>query len=130
MSAMTRLSVGVDLVSIPRIQSLLDRWGDRFLRRVYTDHEIAYCLNKLRPAISLAGRFAAKEAFFKAVSGWSQGSISHKQIEVLVDPSGIPSIRPHGEADRALGASRAALSISHDQDMAVAVVVASSEVES
>jgi holo-[acyl-carrier protein] synthase len=119
------VSAGVDLVSVPRIEGMVRRWGDRFLKRVYTGGEIAYCLSRAYPARSLAARFAAKEAFFKSVSGWHRGGLSHRSIEVVTTSAGAPAIRPHGKARKALGDRLACLSLSHEQDLAVAVVVTS-----
>jgi holo-[acyl-carrier protein] synthase len=118
------LSAGIDLVSVARIEAMLARWGERFLKRIYTDGEIAYCMSKASPAPSLAARFAAKEAFFKAVSAARAGAVSHKHIEVVVDDGGRPAIRAHGSARRALGGRASSLSLSHEEDLAVAVVVA------
>jgi holo-[acyl-carrier protein] synthase len=119
------LSTGVDLVSVERIEGMLARWGEKFLRRVFTDGEIAYCMTRANPARSLAARFAAKEAFFKAISPWREGPIAHKNIEVVVSDNGVPAVRPHGRAVAALGGRAAALSLSHENHYAVAVVVTS-----
>jgi holo-[acyl-carrier protein] synthase len=119
------VTTGVDLVSVERIERLIARWGDRFLRRVYTEGEIAYAASKVFPALSFAARFAAKEAFYKAVSPWCGEPIGHKSIEVIVGEGGVPAIRPHGNARKALGDRAASLSLSHERDLAVAVVVAS-----
>jgi holo-[acyl-carrier protein] synthase len=127
MGDLPKINVGVDLVSICRIEKMLCRWGDRFLRRIYTDGEIDYCLSRPRPASSLAARFAAKEAFFKAVSQRVKGSMGHRSIEVVVGSDGIPAIRSHGEVGRDSGDLTASLSISHEEDVAIAVVVTSSE---
>ncbi|MFZ1948374.1 MAG: holo-ACP synthase [bacterium] len=117
------LSAGVDLVSVERIETMLARWGEKFLRRVYTDGEIAYCMARANPARSLAARFAAKEAFYKAVSAWREGPIAHKSIEVVVCDNGVPAVRPHGRAEAALGRRAATLSLSHENHYAIAVVV-------
>ena len=119
------VSAGVDLVAVERIDGMVERWGSKFLRRVYTDEEIAYCMRRAFPARSLAARFAAKEAFFKAVSPWHKGTISHKSIEVVVNENGVPAIKPHGNALEALGELAASLSMSHEQDFAIALVVTS-----
>jgi holo-[acyl-carrier protein] synthase len=116
---------GIDLVSVARIEGMLARWGSRFLARIYTDGEIAYCSSRPCPARSFAARFAAKEAFFKAVSPRPGSAIGHRNIEVIVDDAGAPAIRPHGRARLALGDRDAALSLSHEQDYAVALVVTS-----
>ena len=80
---MNILGIGLDATDIPRIADVLERYGDRFLRRVFTDDEIAYCTRRRNPAPHLAGRFAAKEAAMKALgTGHSQGVI-WKDIEVV-----------------------------------------------
>jgi holo-[acyl-carrier protein] synthase len=129
-----QIGLGVDLVSIPRIERILDRWGGKFLKRVYTEGEVEYCGAREGRARSLAARFAAKEAFFKAVAGHQDSgdpgspAIRHRDIEVVVAGNGAPSLRLHRGAKAALGSSRAALSLSHEQDMAIAVVVTFPEV--
>ena len=119
------VTAGVDIVSVARIDDLVRRWGDRFLRRLYTDREIAYCMAKTFPARSLAARFAAKEAFFKAVAPLRPGGIDHKSIEVVTGRGGAPAIRPHGPATRALGSRVTSLRLSHAREFAVALVVTS-----
>ncbi|MFH1311840.1 MAG: holo-ACP synthase [Candidatus Eisenbacteria bacterium] len=123
------LGVGIDLVSVARIERMVDRWGTKFLKRVFTDGEIAYSTSKARPGLSLAARFAAKEAFFKAVSPRNIGGIGFKHIEVVIGENGNPELVAHGPARQALAAERAALSISHDRELAVAIVVTSPEVK-
>jgi len=117
---------GIDLVEIPRIQQSLDRYGARFLNRVYTPAEQAYCLRKRNAAESLAARFAAKEAAAKALgTGISQG-VNWLEIEVVREPGGRPTLRFQGRAaERAhrLGASHAALSLTHTNVLAMASVV-------
>ena len=123
MNDSTRLSVGIDLVSVARMEEVIGRWGDRFLNRVFTGDEVAYCMLKPKPARSLAARFAAKEAFFKAVSARGASGVPLKEIEVVTRPGGAPAIEAHGKAALALGGKKAALSISHDREYAVAVVM-------
>jgi holo-[acyl-carrier protein] synthase len=127
MTGSSGLSVGIDVVSIARIEMMLGRWGDRFLRRVFTEGEIEYCLGRSHPAPSLAARFAAKEAFFKAVSHSTQAAIGFKSIEVMMTEGGAPALTAHGAAGRALGDRSAAVSLSHDRDMAIAIVITSPE---
>jgi holo-[acyl-carrier protein] synthase len=120
------LSVGVDLVEITRIQRALERWGDRFLQRVYTPAEIAHCRGR---APELAVRFAAKEAISKAlgVGIWWPGGIAWHEAEVLSDPLGKPEVHLHGSAAeraRALGLNQWAVSLSHSDDNGIAMVVA------
>jgi len=119
----TDLSVGIDLVSTARIEAVVKRWGGRFLARVFTAGEVAYSMSKPNPAQSLAARFAAKEAFFKAVSARGASGVPLKEIEVVVGAGGAPVLEVHGKAALALGGRKAALSISHDRDYAVAVVM-------
>jgi holo-[acyl-carrier protein] synthase len=123
------LSVGVDIVELDRIQRAVERYGDRFLRRIYTPEEIARYRNRLP---ELAARFAAKEAVSKALgvglNHISMEGIGWHEVEVLPDPLGKPLV---GLTGRALElAERQALrqwavSLSHGRDYAVAFVVAS-----
>lgn len=118
-----RLSSGVDVIEIERIANALARWGDRFLHRVYTDGEIAYCRGR---AQSLAGRFAAKEAASKAL-GIGMRRIRWRDIEILPDHRGKPMVYLHGRAAHAAGTQGIAgldVSITHSKTDAVAVVVA------
>jgi holo-[acyl-carrier protein] synthase len=122
----TPLSVGVDIIEIERIQQVLQRHGERFLRRVYTEAEIAYCRGRIH---ELAARFAAKEAMSKALGTGivGRGGIFWREVEVLPDARGKPLIHLHGQAqDRAqsLGLKKFAISLSHSQEYAVAFVVA------
>jgi holo-[acyl-carrier protein] synthase len=128
MTVVPGLGVGIDLVSVVRMERMVDRWGVKFLKRVFTDREIAYCTGKARPADSFAARFAAKEAFFKAVSSRNPVGITHRSIEVVAPSGGPPAICAHGRAKDALGTLNAALSISHDRELAIAIVVVSPEV--
>lgn len=117
---------GIDLVEIDRIQHSLDRYGERFLNRVYTPAEQAYCLRKRNAAESLAARFAAKEAGAKALgTGMSRG-VTWVEIEVVREPGGRPALKFHGRAAqmaRTLHARRAALSLTHTANLAMASVV-------
>ena len=128
MSAPDRIGVGIDLVSVARIESILDRWGERFLNRVFTRAEVDYCTGRHGSARSLAARFAAKEAFIKAVSAHSGGGIRYRDVEVVVGSDGTPKLRPHRTAQTALDGLCASLSLSHEQDVAVAIVITSPEV--
>jgi holo-[acyl-carrier protein] synthase len=104
---------------------VLQRFGDRFLTRVFTELEIAYCLARRHPAQHLAGRFAAKEATMKALgTGHSQG-VLWRDIEV-VRVAGPPRLRLHGGAARrfeSLGGDTALLTITHSNTLALAQVV-------
>ena len=103
---------GIDLVEIARIQMSMDRFGQRFLDRVYTVAEQTYCLRKRKAAESLAARFAAKEAGAKALGTGISHGVNWLEIEVVREPSGRPTLRFHGRAAEfaaRLGAARAAL---------------------
>lgn len=120
---MFTLTSGVDLIEIPRIAGVLERYGERFLGRIYTPGEIEYCRG--RPA-NLAARFAAKEAAMKAL-GTGTRRVSWQDIEVTRQESGAPSLRLYGRAQaraRRLGVIQLSLSLSHSRDYAIAVVVA------
>jgi holo-[acyl-carrier protein] synthase len=120
------LAVGVDLVEIARIKDMLERWGERFLGRVYTPAEIARCRGRVP---ELAVRFAAKEAISKAlgVGIWGRAGIRWHDAEVLSDPLGKPEVHLYGRAaERAaqLGLNHWAISLSHSEDNAIAMVAA------
>ncbi|MGA3263140.1 MAG: holo-ACP synthase [Terracidiphilus sp.] len=117
---------GIDLVEIERIQQSMDRHGKRFLDRVYTGAEQAYCLRKRKSAESFAARFAAKEAGAKALGTGISYGVNWLEIEVVREPSGRPMLQFHGRAARIaamLGAARTALSITHAAGVAMASVV-------
>ena len=117
------LTTGVDIIEIARVRQVLDRYGQRFLNRVFTPGEIEYCRCR---APNLAARFAAKEAAMKALGTGFRG-VGWKDIEVVRHQSGAPSIVLHGRAEiraQRLGLQEMALSLSHSRDYAVASVVA------
>ena len=120
------LTTGVDIIEIPRIKQVLDRYGQRFLKRVFTSDEITYCRGR---APNLAGRFAAKEAAMKALGTGVRG-VSWKDIEVVRAESGAPSVTLHGRAEERAVRLRLidiSVSISHSREYAVAFVVAQRE---
>jgi len=119
------VSVGLDATDIPRVRETIQRYGDRFLRRVYTDAEIAYCAARRDPVPSFAARFAAKEAGMKALgTGHSRGVLWH-DIEVI-RVSGPPQLRFHGMAAARcseIGGVRALISLTHSDTLALAEVL-------
>jgi holo-[acyl-carrier protein] synthase len=120
------LSIGIDIAEVYRIRETLAR-TPRFGERVFTESERAYCETKgAAAAQSYAARFAAKEAFLKAIkTGW-RGKITWQDIEVVNDADGVPSLNVKGEAARLmneLGAARCHLSISHTTEHAIAEVI-------
>ena len=122
------LSTGVDIIEILRIRQILERYGERFLDRIFTAAEIAYCRGR---APNLAARFAAKEATMKALGTGVRG-VGWKDIEVVRQNSGAPGIKLYGRAKsraQRLGIQEMALSLSPPREYAVASVVAQSGVE-
>jgi holo-[acyl-carrier protein] synthase len=120
------LGMGSDLAEVDRIQQSVERYGVRFLERVYTEIERSYSMRKKNYAERLAGRFAAKEAGMKAIgTGWRRG-VTWKDFEVVNEPSGKPTLKLSGAAARIaeqMGVKRIALSITHTAAMAMAVVI-------
>ncbi len=119
-------SVGVDLIEVARIQQLVARYGERFLLRVFTEEELAYCRGR---SPELAARFAAKEAVSKAlgVGIQHQDGVAWREIQVVADARGKPGIALSGTAARRageLGLSTFALSLSHTREYAIAMLVA------
>ncbi len=121
---------GVDLVECSRLAEVIGRHGERFLHRVFTQGELAYCRGRKREIEHLAGRFAAKEAVLKVLgTGWRNG-IAWTDIEVVNTPAGQPRVRLSGRcrelADR-LGMAAIHLSISHTSAHAMASAIGSAE---
>jgi holo-[acyl-carrier protein] synthase len=122
--------IGIDIVSISRIARLIERYGERFLRKIFTTTEISEGTARLPSAQYFAGRFAAREAFFKALgTGWGRG-ISLKEIHIAATDTGRPTI---SFSDRiaqvcaARGIARSHLSITHEGDTAQAIVILESK---
>jgi len=118
--------LGIDLVPVARIDDVVARRGDRFLRRILTDGEMSYCARFPEPQRHWAARFAAKEAALKAMGTGLFGGISWKAIEVVNLESGQPTLRLTGRAKEladGLGATRSHVTIAHDGAYAVACVV-------
>lgn len=116
-------SIGVDIAEIERIRDIIDRHGDRFVKRVFTPHEIEYCSRKATYAQSYAARFAAKEAIFKAAGTGLNLGMNWKDIEVVNDELGRPSVRLFGVTAKMLEGKRVHLSLSHAGNIATALVV-------
>ena len=124
------VGTGIDITEVPRIAASMNRFGRRFLERVFTPEEIRYCESKANKAERYAGRFAAKEAAMKAIgTGWRLG-VTWQDVEVERAPGGRPTMAFHGRAAeyfQKLGAVRAHLSITHTGQLAMAEVILESD---
>jgi holo-[acyl-carrier protein] synthase len=120
------LGTGIDIAEVNRVRETIERFGDRFLRRVFTEGEIQYCEKRAHRFESYAARFAAKEAAMKALgTGWSHG-VRWRDIEVVRPKGQRPTIQFHGEAGMIaskLGARNIALSLTHTSEQALAHVI-------
>jgi holo-[acyl-carrier protein] synthase len=127
---MSIIGTGIDIVECLRIAQMIERHGELFITRVYTDHEIEYCSARKAATQHYAGRWAAKEAVLKALgTGWRRG-ISWRDIEIRNDDKGAPTVKLRGGArdvQTAAHIGRMHISISHCRNFAVAYVVAESE---
>lgn len=116
--------IGIDLIKMERMKEVVDKWGERFLRRVFTENEIKYCYEKKDPCLSLAVRFAAKEAVIKALG--AKAAIPLTDIEVLNRDNGRPVINARGGLKEFLTANSIKhihLSLSHERDYGTACAV-------
>ncbi len=120
------VGTGVDITEVPRIAQSIERFGERFIRRVFTAHEIAYCLSKKNAAERFAARFAAKEAGMKAIGTGLRLGVTWHDVEVSREPGGRPLLIYHGRAAefaQKLGVKHVALSLTHTSEMAMAQVI-------
>ncbi len=116
--------VGIDLVKIERMKDVVERWGRRFLDRVFTESEISYCYEKKNPYLSLSVRFAAKEALIKAIG--SAVPVSLTDIEVANVNTGKPFLKVKGRLEdffKEKSIKKAHLSLSHEHEYGVAFVI-------
>jgi holo-[acyl-carrier protein] synthase len=124
------VGTGVDITEVDRIEAVVKRFGDRFLKRVFTPAEIRYCMGKPNAAERLAARFAAKEAGMKAIGTGLRHGITWQDVEVLRLPGQRPVLQFHGKAAEfaaRLGCKRTHLSLSHTADQAIAHVILESD---
>jgi holo-[acyl-carrier protein] synthase len=127
---MSVLGIGVDLVECARIERSLDRFGEKFLHRVFTKGEIEYSMSMKFPARHLAARFAAKEAVSKAFGTGIGKSMGWRDIDVHKKPSGEPFLVFGGGAERLAkerGVTNALITLSHSEQHAVATIVLESD---
>jgi len=119
------IGLGIDATDIPRIAGTLARYGDRFMHRIFTYGEVAYCTRRRLPAVHFAGRFAAKEAAMKALGTGHTQNVLWRDVEV-VRHGGPPQLRLHGGAARrfqAIGGRSSLLTITHSDELAIAQVL-------
>jgi len=120
------VGTGVDLAEVPRIRASIERFGRRFIERIYTPGEIAYVERKANRFERFAARFAAKEAGMKAIgTGWRRG-VTWQDFEVANLPSGRPTLRLHGvaaEFAKKLGVRNISLSLTHTAELGMAHVI-------
>jgi holo-[acyl-carrier protein] synthase len=124
------VGTGVDIAEVGRIEGAVKRFGDRFLRRVFTPAEIRYCMGKPNAAERLAARFAAKEAGMKAIGTGLRHGVTWQDVEVLRLPGQRPALQFHGKAAKfaaLLGCKRTHLSLSHTKEQAIAHVILESD---
>lgn len=120
------VGLGMDLTRIERVRRTLERFGDRFLARVFTRGEVEYCLRKSDPVPSLAARFAAKEAAMKALGTGAAQGVHFRDVEVARLPGEAPRVLFHGGAKHraeSIGATSSSLTITHDAGVSAAVVI-------
>jgi holo-[acyl-carrier protein] synthase len=120
------IGTGVDLIEIERIAQSIERYGDRFLRRIFTDHEIEYCGRKRSSAESFAARFAAKEAGAKALGTGISKGVTWNEFQVEREPGGRPTLQLRGRAAllaTELGVRTISLSLTHTATLAMASVM-------
>ncbi len=118
--------VGTDIIEVRRIGKVMERWGERFLNRIYTESELKICKKKSE---RLASHFAGKEAVMKALGTGARG-VSWKEIEILSESSGKPIVRLHGKAREiadSLGLDGLAISLSDSKEYALAFVVGTAD---
>ena len=120
------IATGIDIVDISRLEESFERSGDLFRDRIFTEVEIAYCERRARRFASYAARFAAKEATMKALgTGWAEG-VGWRDIEVVSQENGKPTLKLSGRAlelFQKMGAWKAHLTLSHSNDLAIAQVI-------
>jgi holo-[acyl-carrier protein] synthase len=119
------IGLGIDATDIHRIAGTLAQYGERFMRRIFTDGEVAYCTRRRVPAIHFAGRFAAKEAAMKALGTGHTQNVLWRDVEVI-RRGGPPQLQLHGGAARrfhAIGGRSSLLTITHSDALAIAQVL-------
>jgi holo-[acyl-carrier protein] synthase len=122
---MNIIGIGMDATDLPRIADILERYGARFLHRVFTEGEISYCTKRRNPVPHLAGRFAVKEAAMKALGTGQSRGVLWRDIEVIRG-GGPPRLKFHGGAARraeVMGVKHSLVTITHSETLALAQVL-------
>jgi holo-[acyl-carrier protein] synthase len=122
---MNIIGIGIDATDLHRVADIIERYGERFLRRIFTDGEIAYCTKRRDPVPHLAGRFAVKEAAMKALGTGQSRGVMWRDIEV-VRGGGPPRLKLHGGAARRadeMGVQQSLVTITHSETLALAQVL-------
>jgi len=120
------LGIGIDLIEVPRFEQALQRHGERFINRLFTPGEVAYCQSKARAVEHYAARFAAKEAAMKALGTGKSGGIRWRDVEITRAPGTPPQVQFHGQAQKRfekLGAKQVSVSLTHTSHSAMAQVI-------
>jgi holo-[acyl-carrier protein] synthase len=122
--------IGIDIIEIDRIKDSVEKYGDHFLNKVYTEKELEYCLGKFNKYQHLAARFAAKEAVFKALTtGWNK-EIGWQDIEIYNEPNGMPLVKLKGDLSASLSNGKnLKISMSHSRDYVTCVAIIYKELD-
>lgn len=120
------IGTGIDIAEVPRVKAAIERFGARFINRIFTEEEIRFCQSKQNSAERFAARFAAKEAALKALGTGVNRGISWKEVEIRRERGQRPTIHFSGKAGIVfdhVGAKRATLSLTHTEQQAMAMVI-------
>ena len=118
------LGIGIDIIEIDRIKESADKYGDHFLKKVFTEKELEYCLSKNNKYQHLAARFAAKEAVYKALASTWHETSSWQNIEISNEPNGLPVVQLHGTLNKFLTEEESLrISMSHSRDYVACVAI-------
>lgn len=119
------VGVGIDIIEVSRVKTAIEKWGERFLRRIYTVNERKYCENLERPFKSFAGRFAVKEACMKALgTGWTDG-VKWTSFEIINEQNGKPRLLTDATIQHLLGNKQILVSMSQTDEYAAALAILS-----
>lgn len=122
------IGIGTDVIEITRIRESIEKFGDRFISKIFTDAEVAYCSSKADPPLHYSGRFAVKEAVVKALSHIYKGAYTFPEIEVLNEADGIPKVYLRGRLEGVLTGNLVIhVSLSHSVSVASGMAVISSD---